>query len=300
VCARSRAERTASRALWVAAESIHAVTYFAPGCRAALRDAGLKGFWSGYFAARAAPLGAVGPGPVIAAFANFHPDMVARAVPSCWDAVAPEKLCTVRARAAAAALAEVCRVESRTALAETLPLLRRAVASCDAPGRVLAAANRDLWPVVAADLGPDGLAEAWQATTTLREHRGDGHVAALVVHDLRGVEAHLLAAGAKGIEPEILRDNRGWSEEEWDAAAERLASRGLLRRDGRATDAGRTCHAEVEALTDRLAEPAYRDFSNGALEDLLGALSSCAADVVASGLLPFPNPMGLPRIASPT
>jgi hypothetical protein len=297
VCARSRAERTSSRALWVAVESIHAVTYFAPACRAALRDAGLKGFWSGYFAARAAPLGAVGPGLVTAAFANFHPGMVARAVPSCWDVAAPEQLCTVRARTAAAALAEVCRVGSRTALAEALPLLRRAVDGCDAPGRVMAAANRDLWPVVAADLGPDGLAEAWQATTTLREHRGDGHVAALVVHGLSGVEAHLLAAGTKGVAPEVLRDNRGWSEEDWDAATAALASRGLLHPDGRATDAGRTLHAEVEALTDRLAAPAYRTLSDGALEDLFGALESCAGDVVASGILPFPNPMGLPRVA---
>jgi hypothetical protein len=296
VCARSRAERISSRALWVAAESIHAITYFAPSCRAALSGAGLKGFWSGYFAARAAPLGAVGAGPVTAAFANFHPAMVARAVPSCWDAAAPEVLCTVRAGAAAAALAEVCRVESRTALAEALPLLRRAVEACDAPGRVMAAANRDLWPVVAADLGPDGLAEAWQATTTLREHRGDGHVAALVVHGLGGVEAHLLAAGTKGVAPEVLRDNRGWSEEDWDAATAVLAARGLLHPDGRATDAGRTLHAEVEALTDRLAEPAYRTLSDGALDDLSGALAWCAGDVVASGLLPFPNPMGLPRL----
>ena len=212
--------------------------------------------------------------------------------------MAPDELCTIRARAAATALAEVCRVESRTALAEVLPLLRRAVAGCDAPGRVMAAANRDLWPVVAADLGPDGLAEAWQATTTLREHRGDGHVAALLVHGLRGVEAHLLAAGTKGVDPELLRDNRGWSEDEWDAALADMAARGLLHRDGRATDAGRTCHAEVEALTDRLAEPAYRDLSDGALDDLLGVLASCAADVVASGILPFPNPMGLPRLAS--
>ena len=220
--------------------------------------------------------------------------MVARAVPACWDAVAPEELCTVRARAAATALAEVCRVESRTALAEALPLLRRAVAVRDAPGRVMAAANGDLWPVAAADLGPDGLAEAWQATTTLREHRGDGHVAALVVHGLRGLEAHLLAAGTKGVAPEVLRDNRGWSEEDWDAATAVLASRGLLHGDGRATDAGRTLHAEVETLTDRLAEPAYRTLSDGALEDLLGALESCGGDVAASGLLPFPNPMGLP------
>jgi hypothetical protein len=261
-----------------------------------LRDAGLKGFWTGYFAARAAPLGTVGAGPVIAAFANFHPGMVARSVPSCWDAVAPEELCTVRARAAAAALAEVCGIESRTALAEALPLLRRAVAACDEPGRVMVAANRDLWPVVAADLGPDGLAEAWQATTTLREHRGDGHVAALMVHGLRGLDAHLLAAGTKGVDPGVLRDNRGWSEQEWAAAGASLVSGGLLHPDGRATDAGRTRHAQVEALTDRLADPAYRDLSDGALEDLLGALRSCATDVVASGLLPFPNPMGLPRL----
>ena len=164
----------------------------------------------------------------------------------------------MRAPAAAAALAEVCRVESRTALAEALPLLRRAVAGCDAPGRVMAAANRDLWPVVAADLGPDGLAEAWQACTTLREHRGDGHVAALVVHGLDGVEAHLLAAGTKGVAARGPARQPGLERGDWDAARPRWPPGASCIADGRATDAGRTLHAEVEALTDRLAEPAYR------------------------------------------
>ena len=77
----TRRGRVTARDLWVAAESVHAVTYFAPECRTALREAGLRGFWSGYFAARAAPLGRVGAGPVTAAFFNFHPAMVARAVP---------------------------------------------------------------------------------------------------------------------------------------------------------------------------------------------------------------------------
>ncbi len=162
----------------------------------------------------------------------------------------------------------------------------------------MAAANRDLWPVVAADLGPDGLAEAWQATTTLREHRGDGHVAALVVHGLSGVEAHLLAAGTKGIAPEVLRDNRGWSEEDWDAATVVLASRGLLHRDGRATDAGRTLHAEVEALTDRLAAAGLpRPSATAPWRSCSARWSRAPRDVAASGLLPFPNPMGLPRVA---
>ena len=176
-----------------------------------------------------------------------------------------------------------------------LPLLRRAVAGCDGSGRVMAGPNRELWPVIAPALGTGGLAEAWQACTTLREHRGDGHVAALVAHGVDAIGAHLLAAGTKAVPVEVLRDNRGWSAEEWEAATAALAARGLLHGDGRATDAGRTLHGEVEELTDRLAAPAFRDLSDGALAELHGALAACAADVADSGVLPFPNPMGLPR-----
>jgi hypothetical protein len=232
---------------------------------------------------------------VAAAFFNFHPGMVARAVPGCWEVVAPETVCRVRAIAAAEALGEVCGVQARSALLGSLPLLRRAVGGCDGAGRVLAGANRSLWPVISTALGTGGLGEAWQACTTLREHRGDGHVAALVTHGLRGVEAHVLEAGTKAIPTEVLRDNRGWSEEEWVDATGRLTGAGLVHGDGRATDAGRTRHGEVEELTDELAEPAYAALSDMALEDLYGALASCAADVAASGLVPFPNPMGLPR-----
>jgi hypothetical protein len=145
-------------------------------------------------------------------------------------------------------------------------------------------------------LGTGGLAEAWQACTTLREHRGDGHVAALLAHGIGGIDAHLLAVGTKGVPAAVLRDNRGWSEDDWAAATSRLASRGLLHIDGRATDAGRTLHAEVEERTDRLAAPPYADLSDAAVTDLYGALSACAREVVASGVLPFPNPMGLPRV----
>ena len=264
-----------------------------------MRDAGLRGFWMGYFAARFAPLGRVGPGPVHAACFNFAPMMVARAVPACWDLVAPGTLCRVRAIAAAEALSELCRVEARSALVGALGPLRHAVERADVVGRPLAAPNRSLWPAIAPALGTGGLGEAWQACTTLREHRGDGHVAALLAAGLRGIEAHLLAAGTKGIPPEVLRDNRGWSEAEWDEAAAGLTARGLLHGDGRATDSGRTLHAEIEDRTDRLAEHAFAELSGGALADLHGALLACAADVVASGVLPYPNPIGVPRAPLP-
>jgi hypothetical protein len=222
--------------------------------------------------------------------------MVAKAVPGCWDSVAPLTFCRVRAIAAGEALSEACGVPARSDLVAALPLLRRAVAGCDVAGRIMAACNRALWPTISTALGTGGLAEAWQACTTLREHRGDGHVAALLAHGIGGIDAHLLAVGTKGVPAAVLRDNRGWSEDDWAAATSRLASRGLLHIDGRATDAGRTLHAEVEERTDRLAAPPYADLSDAAVTDLYGALSACAREVVASGVLPFPNPMGLPRV----
>lgn len=221
--------------------------------------------------------------------------MVAKAVPHCWELVAPATLCRVRAIAAAEALSEACSVPARSDLLAVLPLLRRAVAACDGAGRVMAAANVALWPTISTALGTGGLAEAWQACTTLREHRGDGHVAALLAAGVGGIGAHLLAAGTKGVPAEVLRDNRGWSEEDWGAATAALASRGLLHADGRVTDSGRTLHAVIEERTDRLAASPYQGLSDAAVTDLHGALSACGREVAASGLLPFPNPMGLPR-----
>jgi hypothetical protein len=231
---------------------------------------------------------------VTAALGNFDPSMVARAVPACWKAVAPATVCRVRARAAAEALGELCSTPARAALVGVVPLLRRALAACRTDGRVLAAANKKLWPALATAVGTGGLGEAWQACTVLREHRGDGHVAALVCAGLRGIEAHLIAAGCKGIPSEVLRESRGWSPEAWEAAAAALVARGLLHADGRVSDAGRTLHAEAEAVTDRLAEPAMAPLSDGALADLHGALLACATEVAASGIVAYPNPMGLP------
>jgi hypothetical protein len=49
-----------ARSLWHVLEPYHALTYFAPEARRAFEDAGLRGFWRGYFAGRVAPLGMVG------------------------------------------------------------------------------------------------------------------------------------------------------------------------------------------------------------------------------------------------
>jgi hypothetical protein len=299
--------RVTVRQLWVVVESIHAVTYFAPVCRQALRDAGLKGFWAGYFAARAAPLGAVGAGPVIAAFFNFHPAMVRRAVPSCWETVGPAELTVRRAEAASAALGDLCTPDQLAGLATALPLLRAAAGRCAGEGRVMTGANREVWPWVEVGLVRRGLpasqvavGEVWQACSTLREHRGDGHVAALLTHGLSGLEAHLLAAGTQDLPATVLRDNRGWTDEQWEAGVANMAGRGLLLSDGRATRAGLALRELVEAMTDDLAEQPLAALGDDEIASLYRALVGCAAQIQASGVFPFPNPMGLPALrASP-
>lgn len=84
------------RRLGVLVESVHAVVYFAPEPQAAYAELGLKGYWRGYFASRAAPLGEAGPQLVTALFAGFAPAMVARALPKVWTIAAPERVQAAR------------------------------------------------------------------------------------------------------------------------------------------------------------------------------------------------------------
>ncbi len=267
---------------------------------------GLKGFWATYFTARAAPLGQVGAGPVTAAFYNFHPAMVERAVPACWAAVDPAEVTVRRAAAASEALRAVCTDEAVGGLVAVLPELRAVAAHCSGPGRVLGGANSALWESIAGRVKQRGgtgrpleVAEAWQACTAQREHRGDGHVAALVTHGISGLGAHLLAAGVTGLPADLLRDNRGWSAAQWDEDLAAMVHRGLLEPDGRATAAGRAEHDAIETMTDVLAEPAYAELRERDVNRLYEAVRGCAEQVQAAGLIPFPNPMGLPALQAP-
>ena len=83
-----------ARSMWTLFEPVHAVTYFAAEARSAYEQAGLRGFWRGYFAGRAAPLGVTGTGGaavVAASFFNFAPAFVARAIPGVWELITPQE-----------------------------------------------------------------------------------------------------------------------------------------------------------------------------------------------------------------
>lgn len=271
-----------ARDMWRSLEPLHAVTYFSTECIADRKALGLRGYWMGYFGSRTAPFGAVGPSVVEATFYNFHPAMVRRAIPDAWKFAAPQDILTDRAVSAAKVLRRV--VPDIEALAvRVLPDLRAAVAGASAAGRPLFAANRDV------PEPDDAVAALWQAVTALREHRGDGHIACLLAEEIDGCQAHVLFSAGTGTPSALLRDNRGWSEDDWGVAHSGLAARGLLT-DAGITDTGRALREHIETRTDALAMTAYRDLPAAAA--LLDAMTPAARTVSRSGEVPFPNPMG--------
>jgi len=294
-----------ARAMWTLFEPVHAVIYFAPEARGAFEDAGLRGFWRGYFAGRAAPLGPTGPAVVTASFFNFAPAFVARAIPAVWDLISPEDALRIRLAGADAALRGL--LAGREAEAELAAnLLWQAIGELDFSGRVLAAANAAL-AVPGGDLSSgesssgesssgesSSLARLWQAATLLREHRGDGHFAALAAADIDGCEAVALRC-CIDLRREDLQPVRGWTDEAWDNALAGLADRGWVGADGRLTSAGQAAHDAVENATDWAAARPWARLGADATAELAGVLTPLAKACAA--VVPYPSPIGVPAPA---
>lgn len=130
-------------------------------------------------------------------------------------------------------------------------------------------------------------------TTSLREHRGDGHVAVLCADGLDPCAVLVLFARSEGLDDELLRPNRGWSTEEWERAAADLFDDGLLGTTG-VTEAEASRRDEIEATTDALAASLFDDATEPEITAMAERLGAIAADVARHGVVPYPNPMGLP------
>jgi hypothetical protein len=241
--------RQAHRAL----EPIHTLVYFVPEAGERYSALGVTGGMRGYFASRSAALGVVPAEVVVATFYNFSPTHVAKAIPSVWDVTTPEQALEARLDVVDAALTRLLGEDIKSdEVAEAAALAREAAEAADIVGRPLFAAHAALpWPEQAH-------LQLWHAATLLREHRGDGHIAALVLAGLTGPEAAVTySATGKSMNEQLLRSTRGYSEEQWDDVKNGLRARGLLDADGVLTDAGRQLRAGIEAQTDAAAAAPY-------------------------------------------
>ena len=281
--------RATARALWRCFETIHAVTYFAPESTAATAAIGVNGFWRTYFGYRAAPLGACPAATVTATFFGFSPTFVARAVPDIWSRAEPSTFLRLRSASAAAALRrlvpDIDEVATESAIVE---MLTPAAITASSAGRPLYAANRALPPV------DDPVAQLWQTCTTLREHRGDGHNAALTTAGLDATDALRLYVADTRTPGNLFTANRGWTETEWSDAYHALIGRGFI--NGQTTTAaGHTLRADIEHTTDELAITPFVAFNPADRQQLIDTLTPAATAIAHSGLIPYPNPIGVDR-----
>jgi hypothetical protein len=267
-----------ARKMWRTLEPLHGMVYFAPEAPDEYARLGFEEQRAGYFATRAAPMGAVAAEVVIATFFNFHPELVRRHIPKVWAASSPARIVDARFRVAGAALERMLGAAVDSAeMTEAATLAREAALACRPEGRPLYAGHASVsWPA-------DPHLVLWHAITLLREYRGDGHVAVLTSENVSACEALVLHAAAGDVPGATLRASRAWSDEEWCAASDGLRTRGWLDVEGELTDAGRAHRAGVEGRTDELALAPWRHIGTEACDRLRVTVRPWSRAVVDAG-----------------
>lgn len=274
--------REDARSTWRSCEPVHAMVYFAPEAQ---QEYAALGFditanpAAGYFPARAAALGAVGPGTVQATFFNFSRTAVQAGILGAWDIASPTEVAAARLRGADRALRRLCgdRLD-RPEVSEAAGLAREATTGCTPYGRPLFAAWADVvWPE------PAHL-QLWHAIGLLREFRGDGHIAALVVQGLTGLQAAVMHAAQKqSWSRKGLQATRVYSDADWEAAVRSLRERGWLDQAGELTESGAASRQWVEDTTDDLALPAWQPIGSAGTARLRELVAPLSEAVVAGG-----------------
>lgn len=254
----SPAPAALARRLGGALEPVVGQVYFSPEChagyatlgfRASPADVGGVAMPDGpaYFTSRGSILGHV-PGHVVAAaFGVFNPDVVIPAVAAGW---ALTDATTINDARTAGAVAQLRRIlgEEPQGLARVNELLTRAVQGLRPEGRALFAGLRAL------GIPDDPLGAMWRRSDLLREYRGDSHLAAWVAAGVDATEIGLLTELYWGLPMRSYSRTRAWTDDQFDAATERLGSRGLIS-GGAFTDAGLALREGIEARTDEQMQP---------------------------------------------
>ncbi len=270
---------TIARRTWRTAEAYHGIIYFAPEAHAEYKTLGLRRM-SGYFASRSAAMGAVTADVVIATFFNFHPQLVRDAMSGVWDSVSPAEVHAARVRGADGVLRRLLTggVDSAD-IGEAAELARAAamVAIAHLEGRPLFAAHSALpWP-------DEPHLVLWHAQMLLREFRGDGHIAALTVEGLSGLDALILHAASGQVSRPVLQTSRQWSDKEWANGISALNQRGLVDSAGGFTDVGRALRERIEDRTDSLAAAPYEALGEQRCARLRALVRPFSQQIVAGG-----------------
>jgi hypothetical protein len=231
---------------------------------------------------RTAPIGPVSVEVAVSVVYNFNPDFIASVIPGVWKIAAPDVILDCQARAYSPVL-EAALAPLGTAHVSELASLARIAAEAASER----CEGRSLFAGMASQPWPDeDHLVIWNAAKLLREHRGDGHIAGLVIEGLSGIDALVVHAAYEGFPASMIRESRRWSESDWDDAAADLRQRGWLTDDAELvlTEDGRRRRAWIEARTDELAAAAYEPLGETGIDRLMELGAGMIEALAAAGL----------------
>ena len=280
--------RPAARRLRDLVEPIAAGVYFAPEAIRAYEELGLN-YFEGYFCSRSGSLGRVPGSVVTAAFGHFAPAVVERAIEGGRTKADLDAVLAARTSGAEAQLERLLGPPTEEA-ARATEILRSLTDGLNPAGRALYAGLSVLpWPNT-----PYG--DLWRAADLVREHRGDAHIAAWM-GEVDACEITLMTELFWGVPARSYVFTRGWSADEIDVAAARLADRDIVGNDA-LTDAGRELREEIEQRTDASEAEVMARLGNRQ-EELFELLRPMAKAIVDGGGYPVdPSRMGDTMAAS--
>jgi hypothetical protein len=261
-----------ARRMFELVEPIGVIPYAADEPNEAMFALGFGDYWDTYFAGRAAPLGLAGAAVVDALFYSFAPGEVARHIPKVWRTTTPEAAVAARQAGCVRALRRILgdRVDS-PGFARAADLLTHAATSAPVEGRPMYAALRAL------AVPDEVVARMFHAASMLREHRGDGHIAALMIEGVGRLEAHVLHALDMGMPAERFGRLHHLPTAQLAAVIDGMRERGLVGDDGWLSELGRGVKQRVEARTDDLAAAPYEHVASAEIDELVVILTPLAA-----------------------
>lgn len=278
-----------ARRLRNALEPLASNVYFAPDVHAEFEDLGFgpgvggDGYvtlaeLSGYYCSRAGCMGQVPGEVVVAAFGVFNPELIIPAVERGWSIAGVDEVLAARERGATASLRRILGMPPEMAWATDV--LQRAAAAGSTGGRFLYAGLRSL------GIPSTPWGAAWRAVDTVREHRGDSHIAAWLAAGLDPVEAGLLTEVYYGMPSKYYHRGRGWTDRQLDAGLDRLCAAGIIEGDPPSLTAdGMTLREGIEVATDRQQRPILEAIGDD-FERLVSTLEPWAGAIVADGGFP--------------
>lgn len=277
---------TAARRLAAALEPFAGQVYFSAEAHAEYEKLGFQpspgDFGSGvqlpdgpaYFTSRGSVMGQVAGEVIASAFAVFNPAAVVPSVAFGWSLTDATTICAARDRGGMGQLERILG-EKPDGIDAVGDLLERAQAPLRPEGRPLFAG------LLSQAVPESPVGRAWRYADRLREYRGDAHTAAWTSLGYDATEIGLASELYWGLPLKSYVRTRAWSDEQLDAAVERLRGRGHLDADA-LSDEGRAQREAVEVATDAAMRPAIEALGSE-LDQLCTLLAGYGDAIKAAG-----------------